>query len=67
MDTRAEVLTNLGADATPAEIRQLAAAHAAGFLDVTLTELRYDALVATDISALRAALAARRSRQALQA
>lgn len=60
MDARAEVLTSLGADATPAEIRQLAAAHAAGFLDFTLTELRYDQMVADDSAQLRAALSGRR-------
>lgn len=41
--------------ASPEELRRLERLHAAGFLDATLTELRYEDLVEEDHAALRAA------------
>lgn len=46
---------------TPEEHRQLASARAAGFLDYTLTELRYERLVEQDTAHLRTILAGRRA------
>lgn len=43
------------------ELRQLASLRAAGFLDASLVELRYEAMVREDREAIRAAAACGRS------
>lgn len=43
--------------ATTEELRQLASLRAAGFLDASLVELRYEAMVREDREAIRAAAA----------
>ena len=47
--------------ATPEELRQLASLRAAGFLDASLVELRYEAMVRDDREAIRATAARGRS------